>query len=324
MEHGERILAYDENIAPEQEALLRGHNFREYPTIQELSWSKGSANSALVQEESAKTTENGGVRDEGSRRVGDMEGGDLRFREDDDYDLLFSEGGDIEAVKDEVLEYFHRAVEGNERGKRLAIGKLTPEGRKYLESVSGLTFKKDVDFVLNPSDLRHIHNDHYGDNEKDKGNNIPLTDEDIRKMVDVLSNPERVVFGIDKKTGNKVFVFLSGNPNGTYNLAEVYTDRRGNLTAKSFYNTKKTISQRVNELLTSSPRLTSATEGASSSSGAKIPTLFDISKERDEKSSVELNAMRERAEQMGAKIGTRVNVVEDVNDIVKAVEEKLA
>ena len=189
--------------------------------------------------------------------------------------------GDIEAVKDEVLNYFHRAAAGKEQGKGRAIGKLTQEGRAYLETVSGLKMKEDIDFILNPSDLRHIHNDHYGANEKDKGNNVPLTDDDIRKMVDVISAPERVIYGIDKKTGNKVFVFLSTNPDGTYNLAEIYTDRRGNLTAKSFYNTKKTISQRVNELLTSSPRLTSATEGASSSSDAKVPNLFEIQKEID-------------------------------------------
>ena len=38
----EKLIAYDENITPEQEAILRGHNFREYPTIQELSEGKDS------------------------------------------------------------------------------------------------------------------------------------------------------------------------------------------------------------------------------------------------------------------------------------------
>ena len=36
----EEVITYDKNITPEQEALLRGLNFREYPTIQELSESK--------------------------------------------------------------------------------------------------------------------------------------------------------------------------------------------------------------------------------------------------------------------------------------------
>ena len=55
MENGEKILAYDETMTPEQEALLRGHNFREYPSIQELSGDKGSENSANFQEKDDKS-----------------------------------------------------------------------------------------------------------------------------------------------------------------------------------------------------------------------------------------------------------------------------
>lgn len=105
-----------------------------------------------------------------------------------------------------------------------------------------------MDFVLNASDLRHIYNDHYGENEKDKGNNVPLTDEDVHSLVDVITQPDEVVYGVDRKSENKIFYFFKKNPNGTYNLAEVYGDKRGNLTAKSYFNTKRTISQRVNDL----------------------------------------------------------------------------
>ena len=55
MENGENILAYDENITPEQKALLRGHNFREYPSIQELiSEGKGTNNISNNQEKREK------------------------------------------------------------------------------------------------------------------------------------------------------------------------------------------------------------------------------------------------------------------------------
>ena len=37
---GEKLITYDKKITPEQEALLRGLNFREYPTIQEFSAAK--------------------------------------------------------------------------------------------------------------------------------------------------------------------------------------------------------------------------------------------------------------------------------------------
>jgi hypothetical protein len=40
----EIVLAYDENITPEQKSFLQGHNFLKYPTIQELSVNKVSEN----------------------------------------------------------------------------------------------------------------------------------------------------------------------------------------------------------------------------------------------------------------------------------------
>lgn len=47
----ETVVCYDERITPEQEALLGGRNFRQYPTIQELSEHKVTDNSANEQGE---------------------------------------------------------------------------------------------------------------------------------------------------------------------------------------------------------------------------------------------------------------------------------
>lgn len=58
--------------------------------------------------------------------------------------------------------------------------------------------------------------------------------------------------------------------------------KKGNLTAKSLYNTRKGISRRVNELLKSSNLTTSKTSGASLST-AKIPHLFELYKLSDKK-----------------------------------------
>ena len=78
-----------------------------------------------------------------------------------------------------------------------------------------------------------------------------------------------------------MFFFLKSQGNGTYTLAEIYGNRRGNLTAHSFYNSKKKgITQRVNEIL-KSLRTTPETTGASLSD-AKIPTLFEITDEKAE------------------------------------------
>ena len=82
---------------------------------------------------------------------------------------------------------------------------------------------------------------------------------------------------MEKGTGVKIFYFFKENPNGTYNLAEVYSDKHGKLTARTYYKTKRGISQRVDDLK-KSPTLTSVTEGASPLSGAKVPQLFELPK----------------------------------------------
>lgn len=184
----------------------------------------------------------------------------------------------VSTLGDAIVSYFHASAEGRVTGKPMPIGVLTKEGKAYLETFSGLKMKDNVDFVLNPSDCKHIINGHFGDNEKDKGNNIPLTDDDLRKTVSILRRPDELIFGTDKRTGNNLFFFLKKNDNGTYNLAEVYGDRKGNLTARSLYNTKKGISRRENELLNSSSLTTPKASGASLSSVAKIPIIFDTAK----------------------------------------------
>ena len=181
----------------------------------------------------------------------------------------------IETAADKIEKSFDAAVSGDLIGKPVEVGKLTQDGRAFLEKLSGIKMKEDVSFVLNPSDLVHMYRNHFGSNEKDTGSNIPLTKEDIRAIADVISNPERIIFGIESDgLKRKLFYFLSPAQEGAYNLLEVYGDRKGNLTAKTFYKTKKAVSQRVLSLK-KSEHLTSVTDGASLSDGAKLPKFFE-------------------------------------------------
>ena len=183
----------------------------------------------------------------------------------------------IADMKQRVTELFEKAKTGEFVGKPASIGRLSVDGKAYLEKLSGLKFKEFVDFVLNPSDLNHIRSDHYGENEKDKGKNAPLTDEDIQNMVDVLNQPDGILYGVDKKDGRKLFFFLKDAGNGLYNLTEVCSTKKGNLTAKSFFKSKKKgISQRVMEIKASLLPTSVTYSGEFLSSDAKIPTLFEI------------------------------------------------
>lgn len=185
----------------------------------------------------------------------------------------------LNAAKDKVVELFHKAKNGEFNGKPQSIGTLTQEGKKFLEDLSGLKMKDKIDFVLNPSDLKHINKDHFGDNDKDPGRNIPLTEEDLRSMVDVIMNPEQVVYGIEKMDNRKAFFFLKQAEDGTLNLAEIYSDKKGNLTAKSYYKTKKGVDQRVMEIKNSLLPTPEASSGSPLSDGKGI-NFFSIEQEK--------------------------------------------
>ena len=185
----------------------------------------------------------------------------------------------LKAAKDKVVELFHKAKSGEFNGKPQSIGTLTQEGKKFLEDLSGLKMKDKIDFVLNPSDLKHMNKDHFGDNEKDPGRNIPLTEEDLRSMVDVIMNPEQVVYGIEKMDNRKAFFFLKQAEDGTLNLAEIYSDKKGNLTAKSYYKTKKGVDQRVMEIKNSLLPTPEASSGSPLSDGKGI-NFFSIEQEK--------------------------------------------
>lgn len=185
----------------------------------------------------------------------------------------------IVQIKRKIADLFEKARSGEFKGKPTSIGRISSQGKAYLENLSGLKFKEYVDFVLNPSDLNHIRSDHYGENEKDKGNNIPLNDEDIQNMVDVLNQPDAILYGIDKRDGRKLFFFLKDAGNGLYNLTEVCSTKKGNLTAKSFFKSKKKgIDQRVMEIKQTLLPTSVTYSGESLSSAAKIPYLFETNK----------------------------------------------
>ena len=135
--------------------------------------------------------------------------------------------GNADKLKNIVLNLFHKASKGDISGRPIKIGDLTVNGRDYLSKLAGIDMKQYVSFVINPSDLRHIYNEHYGTNEKDKGQKYPLIDEDIRNMLDVILRPEKIIsFNED---GITKFIFLAKSPqDGAYNLVEVYGDKRGN------------------------------------------------------------------------------------------------
>ncbi len=180
-----------------------------------------------------------------------------------------------DAIKNRIEALFNQAISGEFKGKPISIGRLTDAGKAYLKQISGVSFKERVDFVLNPSDLVHIYKGHFGNNEKDKGQNIPLDIEDVRSLADVISSPDKIVFFKEGEGSNRnMFYFFKEAEDGTYNLMEIYSDRKGNLTSKTFYKTRKDATQRVMDI-EKSLLPTSETYSGAILSAAKIPQMFE-------------------------------------------------
>jgi hypothetical protein len=218
----------------------------------------------------------------------------------------------LKAAKDKVVELFNKAKSGEFNGKPQSIGTLTQEGKKFLEDLSGLKMKDKIDFVLNPSDLKHMNKDHFGDNEKDSGRNIPLTEEDLRSMVDVIMNPEQVVYGIEKMDNRKAFFFLKQAEDGTLNLAEIYSDKKGNLTAKSYYKTKKGVDQRVMEIKNSLLPTPEASSGSPLSDGKGI-NFFSIEQEKTAENEQKIaDSVVNTANKLGGAEATVYSSLDDV------------
>ncbi len=134
----------------------------------------------------------------------------------------------------------------------------------------------------------------------DNGNVIPLSErfnpekEDMRYSLKVMqdtanaltayentNNADALIGAIktisEEKSNRNLFYSLMDSGSGTYNLLEIYSDRKGNLSAKTYYKTKKDAAQRVMELnKTLLP--TSETYSGAILSGTKIPQIFELPK----------------------------------------------
>lgn len=175
---------------------------------------------------------------------------------------------ELNDLRDFIEQIFNDSVAGKLEQTAIPIGVLTETGKSFLENLSGLDFKEEVTFCLHPDDLVHIYKNHYGLNENDQSNLISLVGEDIRKIADILYHPDAVAYlGEDKK--GKKFVFFLESEVGCFNLIDVYAHRRGKLTVKTYYHTKKGVSQSAMNFLAQ----TSETYGATLSV-ANIPILL--------------------------------------------------
>jgi len=99
--------------------------------------------------------------------------------------------------------YLHEVVlQKNLQSEEFKIGMNTDSKQGDVANVvQNIVTAKDSSKIVDENGDHHIcdiYNEHYGENEKDSGKNIPLDDADISNLVDVIIHPDMVMFGVEK------------------------------------------------------------------------------------------------------------------------------
>ncbi|MDR1877794.1 MAG: hypothetical protein LBQ84_09245 [Flavobacteriaceae bacterium] len=158
-----------------------------------------------------------------------MSGKIISNRTSQEKDVRYSQKDLKQGAKNLVKSLFDMAKIKSVSSKPHSIGMLNNLAKEKLSAISNLPFKDITEVTINPSELRHIFNDHYQGNEKDKSSNIPLSDIDITNLIDIINSPDKIAFlGYDESTQSNKFLFAKESSNGTLVVVEAYGNKGAN------------------------------------------------------------------------------------------------
>ncbi|MDY3443410.1 ParB N-terminal domain-containing protein [Riemerella anatipestifer] len=181
------------------------------------------------------------------------------------------------AAKEMIGKVVSLAFNRKKGTESITVGYFNDYAKSLIEEVSGLKLKHRVSFEINESDVRHSIKEHFGKNETDSRNH-PIQKEDYDKILDIASNPDRIVYiGVDGKTGLKLFSFQKEYENGDFAIVKFIGKSGGRLSFKTFYQNKKGIHQRQNADLKQSPSANAQTRSvAFPSYDANVQNLLNF------------------------------------------------
>ena len=93
-----------------------------------------------------------------------------------------------------ILSLFSKVKNNEVVAKDYLIATLTPDAMEVLKAISAIQFRYERAYVaINPSELKHIFDRHYQENEKATHQGKPLTDVEIEGIVDILDKPDKII-----------------------------------------------------------------------------------------------------------------------------------
>lgn len=184
----------------------------------------------------------------------------------------------VAGIDTSVKDFFSRWRNGRkshlgEKLEKLYLGKVTDAARQRISDLLGYDVTSK-DYIITSDGVKHVFDQHGDAGKETARGNIPLTDDIIEKLPEVLANPDSIDLGHQESRGDRNgIVFQKAFPNGTVVYIQFDNSGRGTIEGKTIYAKKAATSSGVNADA-SANTFTSETTEPVAATGTDQPAQF--------------------------------------------------
>ncbi len=184
----------------------------------------------------------------------------------------------VAGIDTSVKDFFSRWKNGRkshlgEKLEKLYLGKVTDAARQRISELLGYDVTSE-NYIITSDGVKHVFDQHGDAGKETARGNIPLTDDIIEKLPEVLANPDSIDLGHQESRGDRNgIVFQKAFPNGTIVYIQFDNSGRGTIEGKTIYAKKAATSSGVNADA-SANTFTSETTEPVAATGTDRPAQF--------------------------------------------------
>ena len=185
----------------------------------------------------------------------------------------------VAGIDTSVKDFFSRWRNGRkshlgEKLEKLYLGKVTDAARQRISDLLGYDVTSK-DYIITSDGVKHVFDQHGDAGKETARGNIPLTDDIIEKLPEVLANPDSIDLGHQESRGDRSgIIFQKAFPNGTIVYIQFDNSGRGTIEGKTIYAKKAATSSGVNADASANTFTSKTTEPVAASTGVQSADAF--------------------------------------------------
>lgn len=185
----------------------------------------------------------------------------------------------VAGIDTSVKDFFSRWRNGRkshlgEKIEKLYLGKVTDAARQRISDLLGYDVTSE-NYIITSDGVKHVFDQHGDAGKEAARGNIPLTDDIIEKLPEVLANPDSIDLGHQESRGDRSgIVFQKAFPNGTIVYIQFDNSGRGTIEGKTIYAKKAATSSGVNADASANTFTSETTEPVAASTGVQSADAF--------------------------------------------------